>query len=374
MIMSTTSHRADTPPARVLVVGPAPTVRGGITSVVQACRRQALWRQFHCRWLATYDDRGQVRKVLAFARALLAALWLIPAAHVVHIHAAHRTSFCRKTIFFLLARLFGKKTVVHLHAPDLAAFDRGPLRLLARYVFSRADVVIALSGRWKDCVRRIAPGARVVEIPNPCPAPDGVCVPATARRPFILYAGKLEPRKGYHDLLRALPGVLASRPDVRLLMAGHGEAGRARRLAAELGVAAQVDLLGWVSAERLRTLFSQVSVFCLPSHGEGVPMAMLEAMSHRLPVLVTPVGGIPDIVCHGKNGLLVCPGDPQALAEALLKLIESPALRETLAENAYRSVVPAFTPEVTCRQIADVYTRLTQNDAHYAAASTVVPG
>ena len=345
-------------PVRVLVVGPGRGVRGGITTVLSAYERNDIWEKYHCDWLETYDDRGHARKILAFLKSLPLALRLIPGRDIVHVHAAHRTSFCRKAFFVLLAKCFGKKTILHLHAPYPHAFDNGFMNRLARYVFSHADVVVALSAFWADQVHRIAPCANVVVIPNPCAEPAEEVPPQRLRKRSVLFVGKLEPRKGYADLLRAMSAIIARVPEAELVLAGDGEVEAAGQLAEELRIRDRIRFLGWVSAEEVHHALSQASVFCLPSYAEGVPMAMLDAMSYRVPVVVTPVGGIPDIIRQGENGFIVNPGDVASIASTIQMLLACSSLRQEVADRAYNDVMAEFSPTTVCQRMATIYDAL----------------
>lgn len=317
-----------------------------------------FWKEHGCVWLATYDDRGPVRKILAFFKALVLAVCLIPRRDIVHIHASYRTSFCRKTVFVLLAKCFRKKTILHLHAPDSHAFDKGLMNRLARRVFSCVDVVIALSEFWAKQVRRLSPSASVLVIPNPCPKPDGETLPQQERDPSVIYVGNLEPRKGYADLLKAMPLVLAAFPEAGVMFAGAGQIDAARQLTEELGINQRVQFLGWVEADEVHRALAHAGVFCLPSYGEGVPMAMLEAMAHHIPVVVTPVGGIRDVIVDGQNGLLVTPGRVSEIAAAIVRVLGDFEFARTLSATAYDTVHSNFSLDVICNQVTELYKEL----------------
>ncbi len=317
--------------------------------------KQDIWERYSCRWLETYSDRGPVYKIGSFLRSIGMAVWLVPRCRIVHIHAAHNTSFYRKTVFFLMAKATARKTVLHLHAPYPEDFRRFPLSVVSRWVFRHADRVIALSEQWASVVRNLAPEATVAVIANPGPAPQVDVTPAGERGAVILYAGKLELRKGYDDLLGAMPRILAAVPQARLICAGHGEIEAARQLARQLGVQEHVEFLGWVSGAAKDDAFRRARVFCLPSHGEGLPMALLEAMAAGTPSVVTAVGGIPDVIVHQSNGLLVQPGHVEKIAEAVVSLMTDDRLANDIAANALFTVRQKHSSAVVCRQLSDLY-------------------
>src|SRR5262249_26378170 len=134
---------------------------------------------------------------------------------------------------------------------------------------------------------------------------------------LVAFVGKCDAGKGIFDLLDAI----ARNPAARLVCAGDGDLEGVRRRADELGLASRVKLTGWIGAGARADLLRTCSVFALPSHAEGVPMSLLEAMAAGCPAVASAVGGIPDVVRHGANGLLVTPGDPSSLAHALGRIL-----------------------------------------------------
>jgi glycosyltransferase involved in cell wall biosynthesis len=155
---------------------------------------------------------------------------------------------------------------------------------------------------------------------------------------MVLYLNRLESRKGYEHLLEAIPVVLEHCPQTKFVLGGHGDVVSARQIAAELGVERAVEFPGWVEGDQKWCLLAQADILCLPSFSEGVPITLLEAMGAGVAVVTTPVGGIPDVVQDGVNGLLVRPGDVTSIAESLIRLLTDADLRSQLS-NAGRQTV-----------------------------------
>jgi glycosyltransferase involved in cell wall biosynthesis len=137
--------------------------------------------------------------------------------------------------------------------------------------------------------------------------------------PLLLYVGNLKDSKGCRDLLEAFPAVLTERPGARLVYIGSGPAQASLLDRADaMGCSGQVELAGPMPHDALADWFLAADVLCLPSHNEGVPNVVLEAMACGTPVVATMVGGIPEVVPHFA-GLLVPPREPDALAASLLE-------------------------------------------------------
>lgn len=168
---------------------------------------------------------------------------------------------------------------------------------------------------------------------------------------------RLTPQKGQEYLLDAAAGVLAKRPSVTFVIAGDGPLKEALAEQAErLDISDRVKLLGF--RRDTRALLGSMDVFALSSIEEGLPMAMLEAMAARVPVVTTRVGDIPKVIESGRNGLLVNARSSAELTEALLRLLGDPVERSALAERAYDTVVRGFSQEAMCEKYLALYSDL----------------
>lgn len=243
----------------------------------------------------------------------------------------------------------GELVFAWVRAPLLAALGRLTARL--------ADTVVAPSAATAEELRRDYGAADVVVIPN------GVTLPAEPSSgrwggaghagspvhfggPVIAFAGRLRTRKAAAVLVAAMPRVLERVPSCRLMILGGGEQERAvGALVRRLGIGHALELPGGLPRSEVLRRLAGADVFCLPSTYEGMPLAILEAMSLGLPVVATAVSGNPEAVEHGVTGLLVPPESASALAEALLALLLDPELRRSLGEAGRRRVEERFSIE-----------------------------
>lgn len=164
------------------------------------------------------------------------------------------------------------------------------------------------------------------------------------REPYVLYVGRLDIGKGLEELIEAARIVLERCPDsgLRFVLAGKGPLlPKLQNLVREAGVEQHFEFRGHIDAGRrdeLVELYRRASMFVLPSHHEGMPTVLLEAMAAGVPAISTAVGGALEVVNDGQNALLVPPREPQALARAILRLLQQPALGLKLGQNARRTV------------------------------------
>ena len=237
---------------------------------------------------------------------------------------------------------FGERVFALLRAPLLAALGRLTARL--------ADVVIAPSRATAEELRRDYGAGEVVVIPNGVALPASAAGPAGGHGhpggPVIAFAGRLRTRKAAAVLVSAMPRVLERIPGCRLMLLGGGEQEAAiGALVRRLGIGQSLELPGILPRAEVVRRLAGADVFCLPSTYEGMPLAILEAMSLGLPVVATAVSGNPEAVEHGVTGLLVPPESATALADALVTLLADPELRLRMGEAGRRRVEELFAIE-----------------------------
>ncbi len=354
--------------SKVLVVATSRKTRGGITSVVKAHEMGEQWKLYHCRWISTHRDRWGIIKLLYLVCGLSQYLIVLPFYDLVHIHLSEPVSAFRKFPFMLWAKLWRKKTIVHFHSFSPDTTVHGRFRWIYRYLFSHADAVITLSEYWRNVVaEEYRLGDKVKIIYNPCPVQEDQGILSFCADDYevrwsktysILYAGTVNARKGYVDMIKAFARIAKKYPDWMIVFAGNGEIGQGMALATDLGISSQTLFLGWVTGEAKERAFREATIFCLPSYAEGFPMAVLDAWTYGLPVITTPVGGIPDIAQDGKNMLLFTPGDVAGLACQMERMISDCELRENIAKESRLLAQTTFNVGTINRQIEKLYEEL----------------
>jgi len=252
----------------------------------------------------------------------------------VHVNMAERLSLVRKSAVVLSCRALGVPVVLHVHAAQLHHFYRALPRwaqALTRSVFGLADICMVLGEASRRFVTEElgVPAARVRVLINGVP-------PAAAKRrtagkvQHVLFVGNLSARKGVPELLAALALPDWDADHTRVSLVGGGNLAAYRQQAHALGLSDWVQFEGWAAQARVSELMAQADVLVLPSHDEGLPLVILEALSHGLAVVCTPVGEIADFLKDGEHALFVPPGQAPALAAQLQRLLADTGLRERL--------------------------------------------
>ena len=161
---------------------------------------------------------------------------------------------------------------------------------------------------------------------------------------YVLYVGRLDFRKGLFDLIRCGKYVGEEYPEVKFVITGEGPLqGKLKEEVRKMQLQDRIIFLGHVSRSRLIQLYQDATVFVLPSHYEGLPTVLLEAMSCGVPVVATSVSGNTEVISSGVNGLLVPPKAPRDMAMAISRLLGDEQLRQDLGKAARRTIVERYT-------------------------------
>jgi glycosyltransferase involved in cell wall biosynthesis len=165
-------------------------------------------------------------------------------------------------------------------------------------------------------------------------------------------------KNGLDTLIESIPLLKPDYPNLLFVIAGKGPSRKfIEDRIKDLGIEANIKLTGFVPDRLLPVYYDSADYFILPSaSGEGLPLVLLEAMACGLPVIATAVGGTPEIIRHMKNGVLVPPRNPEAMADALSKLL-SEELGPSIGEEARKTVEKNFSWENNVRQLQEIYNK-----------------
>jgi glycosyltransferase involved in cell wall biosynthesis len=232
----------------------------------------------------------------------------------------------------------------------------------------RVDRVIALSHAERDLLIRLGVNPkRISVLPNAVDldAYSHTPPPVASRPPLVLFIGQLVPRKGYDLLARAMPLVLREAPTARFMFVSHNRNGEAdlRHIAAVGGVTNHLDIVGPVSEHEKIRLLHNAAVVAAPSRYEGFGIPLIEAMAAGAPVVTTDVMAGNEVISHERTGLLVPYGHVEALAEALIRLLNDRALGTRLAAAGRAEVFDRYRAETLTVHLEALYNQLIAEQA-----------
>ena len=288
----------------------------------------------------------------------------------LYIHFAHRPA----TVGRFAALLLGIPFAISAHAVDIWTSPVKELRTKIR----DAEVVLTCYREAQEHLQQIAGSHTPVVL-----AYHGVEIPPSVERtpetpPVVLSIGRLVEKKGFDTLVAAGAALAARGVDFRLLIAGDGPLwATLQRQVNELGIGEVVRFIGPLNRVELESYFARASVFVLPcrvaedGNRDGLPNTLLEAMARGLPVVSTTLDSVREAISDGAHGLLVEPGDPIALADALARLLDDGELRDRLGVAARGRATDQFDRELFTRSVVDALARAGMIEARPADAAAV---
>lgn len=356
------------PNLRVLHIGPLPPPVGGMATVVvnllstlePYCKIRLLDNQ-----KTTLENRALWQGILAQLRQLwqLFLLCINWRPSIVHIHTCSWFTFWRNTLDVAVSKLLFRRIVLHIHGGQFHKFLNSLSwwqSLLVRLVFRASDRVVVLSEEWSRRLSGWCVPEKLVVVPN------GVPVQSVGHKQkdgltHILCLANYSKDKGQDDLIRAVAGT-ADPSSLRISLLGaeaeKGHQDSLRRLVDELNLEKQVEIPGPKIGSEKQSYLDEADIFCLPSYDEGLPMSMLEAMAAGVPVIVTRVGAIPEVVSDGVDGFLYDPGNIEDLAKCIDYLVEDPSRSKNIGLAGYERVKQKYSIGVAATRIMTIYREL----------------
>jgi glycosyltransferase involved in cell wall biosynthesis len=337
--------------SRILMLGAAAETRSSITSVVQAYRAGGLFSRWPIEYLPTHGEGGLLANAQLYVKAVRDFGFELGRhkGAVVHIHTAPGAHFWRDAPFMAAAMAVRSPCILHLHGAGFETMGTGGL---LRTFLENAACVAVPSESMRTWVRSVSRNANAVCVPHPVVEQQK---PGENKPNLILFLGRMDASKGIFDLLQAVAALRPAVPDVRLACAGDGDRLSVARFAERLGIADAVKFTGWVGPSGKRALLESAAVFALPSYQESLPVSLLEAMSAGVPAVVSPVGGIPEVVVDGVSGFFAAPGDIASLERHLRRLLLDRKLGARIGAAARESASLRFSPERALPVLEEIY-------------------
>ncbi|MBQ9990252.1 MAG: glycosyltransferase family 4 protein [Lachnospiraceae bacterium] len=340
---------------KVLMIGPARSVKGGVSAVVNDYYRAGLDKQIELAYIGTMEDGSKWHKLLVAVKALLTFLVSVNKFDIVHIHMASDSSIYRKMPFIWIACWKHKKIIIHQHGGNFREFyfeHCGSFRQkLIRKTLNRGDKLLVIAPYLREIFAQLVEESKLVFFPNAIPVPSGIEKSYDGQD--ILFLGRMCKEKGIEELLDACRVLQKEFPKLQLYLGGIWEDEGLKKKADALG--SRVHQLGWINTEEKEQYLRTCNIFVLPSYFEGHPMSLLEGMAFQCACVGTDIGGISQMITDEENGLLIPVKDEKALEEALRRLLSDRSLQEKLGRAAGRKIEQEYNLEKNLLKLLEVY-------------------
>jgi glycosyltransferase involved in cell wall biosynthesis len=362
---------------RVLMAGHLPPPMSGIGTYYQTLLNSSLPSRVNLRFIDTSSRRRSGSETGSWSLSnFLSALGdcvrftkavMVYQPKICHIATAFGLSFLKHSVCIVIARLFGSRVLLHPHCSFHYLYERQSRawQRIVRSIVGLCHGVIVISNEWKK-LQEVVPGCQIYYLPNAIDIKSYVEVgrekiTSQSDKPslHILYLGHLGKAKGSFDLVCAAKAVLEHGHELVFELVGQeqvfGDIEQLNTQIAKAGLEQFIYVRPGVPYEEKIELLRSADIFVYPSYHEGMPMAVMEAMACGLPIIATRVGGLPDLVCPGVNGILVPAGQPDQLADAILQLIRNPQMRHSMQINSLQLAQENFDVEKRVPRLLDIY-------------------
>ena len=353
---------------KVLMLGNDSSVKGGITSVINQLMEYD-WNadEIEMKFIPTYIETSNVKKIAFFINSYRKIMneFKYNKPDVVHIHMSYKGSFIRKYKVHILCKKYGVPDIIHLHGSEFKKwYDKSgnKKKNQIRTLMKECSTFIVLGEKWNKAVKKIEPQTKTLVVTNTVKIPKTTVQWSDSFK--VLFMGVLIQRKGVADLLNAV-GILKNdgkMNNVKFVIAGSGsEAQKLKNLCTELKINDNVEFVGWTSGQKKTELFESCQMLALPSYNEGLPIAILEAISYGMPIVATDVGDISSAVRNGENGFLIHPGDVVKLATNINKIYTNKMLYESMNLSSRKLAEENFSDDKYYTKIKECYRSIVEN-------------
>ena len=335
---------------RIIMVGPSPNGLGGISRVVRIWKKNGIFDIHGIKYVPSVSDGGETRYYFLLSNLLFFLVQIMGGCDLLYIHTSSYKSFFRKSVFIVCALVVKKPVILHIHPSHFFDFITGVVGLKRWYVgflLGKIDSFVVLTEDMKEKMLSLFPTTKVCVLRNPVDLANMDNRGSYRRRSnHILFLGWFIPEKGVYELVDAIAILLEQGYDVRLDLYGTKEEEQLRKYISEKGLVHAVTAHGWIGTEKKVRVLYESTMLVLPSHTEGVPNVILEAMATHTPIVATHVGGLKEVLDDGRNALIVRVNDPRDLSEKVKRLLENTELRMQLANRAWQNVVEKYDIQV----------------------------
>jgi len=336
----------------ILFIGPE-NDKGGMGSVLNIYEKYLPGSKF----ISTYPASIESSKLLYFLKSIVKILKLFSfnsQIKIVHIHCASKGSFIRKSIICVISKLYNKKTIMHMHGGGFKDYYYfGINKYFVRFILSISDKTICLSDEWNVFYKGIIQENKITVLGNPVEDFKNIMnLDENNNLIKMLFLGKICEEKGIYELIEYLyTNKHFKENKIKLTIGGIGNIDKLESIIKDN---INIRYVGWITKEEKLKHISDCNLLILPSHHEGLPISILEAMSAGKPIISTNVGGVPSIVKENHNGWLFNVHELEKLDEIFKEIFNNNEIIRIYGNNSYKESMK-FHPNNIINKLEETY-------------------
>lgn len=351
------------------MTGPLPPLIGGMVTVINDLNSSSLAQRVDLELFNTGKTTKEGRSLFEAVITKLKQWWnwckLLRSGHktIAHIHTCSGLTFFFDGVLIFIAGLFSVPVVLHIHGGKFDLFLQKlnqSLLKIVHWLLKKCAYVVVLSDSWQEKFNAIFPDLEFSVVSNGVPIHkiDREYAKQKTNKVQILFLGNLSKNKGIFDLIAAMEKVEGAE---LIIVGGEDEPGISQRIQQALnkqGLDEKIKLVGPKHGDEKKGILQAAEIYVLPSYAEGLPISLLEAMAVGLPVIVTPVGGIPSVINDNQEGVLVPVGNIEQLANAINRLATDSILRMKMGDAARKRCEEHYGIEQAVAKLIKIYTNI----------------
>lgn len=324
---------------KIIMVGPDIEGGGGISRVAQIYKTNGLFNNHHIKYISSITDKPVSNLFLLFKALVKFIAASMSGPSKVYFHTSSHNSFYRKSLFIIISLILSKFIILHIHPTHFFDFLYELTGVRRRYVFlilRRINIFVVLTESMRNELLKILPDKIVFSLKNPVDMKTMKNINSCQRSDHnIIYLGWYIEKKGIYELVDAIEILTQKGVKIHLDFYGTKEIEKLTEYVSKKDLTNIIQVNGWINKKEKVDALYRSAMLVLPTHTEGLPNVILEAMATCTPIISTFVGGLRDILKDGENCVITKVSDARDLSEKIQMCLEHPELRHRIAANAY---------------------------------------
>lgn len=343
---------------KIIMLGPASECMGGISRVVKTWQNEDFFAEYKIKYIPTVSHLSDSKLLFLIKSFIDFILSCGVGCRGVYVHTASKNSFFRKCIFLATAFLFGNKVILHIHPSFFYVFLSelsGVKKKIAFLLLSRVYSFVVLTREMRNNMQQLFPDKNVYILRTCVSVEEMANKNGLVRHENrLLYLGWYNERKGIYDLVDAIQRLFKQGKEIQADFYGTKEIDKLTRYVENKRLANVIKVNGWINDDKKIEALYKSTMLILPSHSEGIPNVILEAMATKTPIVSTLAGGLSEVLEDCENAIIAESRNPLDLSEKILRCLDDPVLRKKIAVNAYNEAQIKYNLPIITKELAKI--------------------